>query len=182
MSPSDGKARVHGRVLVSESRSATGGVDLAAIGLIETADVFVRSHPQKIESPLFATTSSSSCTCRVAGTRSYRWNRRCRSLTGLAELIDGWVISEDVGYRKPDARIFSALAKRLGCTLDGWMIGDSVEDDIVGGSAIGLSTALIAPTGSALGEAAGAPTIISASVAEAASTILAGTHHGRTRH
>ena len=37
--------------------------------------------------------------------------------TGLAHLIDGWVVSDEIGYRKPEPQIFSALAKRLGCTL-----------------------------------------------------------------
>ncbi len=60
--------------------------------------------------------------------------------TGLAKLVDGWVISEEVGYRKPDPELFRVLARNLGCALDGWMIGDSLEHDIAGGSAVGLQT------------------------------------------
>lgn len=57
---------------------------------------------------------------------------------GLDALVDGWVISEEVGARKPSPEIFDVLASRLGCPLDGWMVGDSVELDIAGGRAVRL--------------------------------------------
>lgn len=59
---------------------------------------------------------------------------------GLASLVDGWVISDEVGLRKPDPEIFRLLARNLGCALDGWMIGDSLDLDIAGGAAVGLRT------------------------------------------
>ena len=37
--------------------------------------------------------------------------------------------------------IFGALATRLDCALEGWMIGDSLELDVAGGAAVGLRTA-----------------------------------------
>lgn len=99
--------------------------------------------------------------------------------TGLAQLIDGWVVSGEVGYRKPEPQIFCALAKRLGCTLEGWMIGDSAEHDVAGGAAVGLKTALITSsnlTSEQASEQAGIePTITAQSVAEAAAVILSGT-------
>ena len=92
--------------------------------------------------------------------------------TGLANLVDGWVVSEAVGYRKPEAKIFSALAAHLDCTLEGWMIGDSPEHDIAGGAAAGLRTALIISGDPATDDSAIRPTITAASVAEAAAVIL----------
>ncbi len=89
--------------------------------------------------------------------------------TGLAELVDGWVISEAVGYRKPDPRIFSSLAERLGCPLDGWMIGDSLEHDVAGGKAAGLRTMWITGHLGACADGMNA----AASVAEAVRRILA---------
>lgn len=61
--------------------------------------------------------------------------------TGLDALVDGWVVSDAVGARKPAAEIFEALATMLGCALEGWMIGDSLELDVAGGAAVGLKTA-----------------------------------------
>lgn len=63
--------------------------------------------------------------------------------SGLADLVDGWVISDAVGHRKPTPEIFYALAEKLGCPLRGWMIGDSLELDVAGGAAVGLRTAWI---------------------------------------
>ena len=90
--------------------------------------------------------------------------------TGLADLVDGWVISAEVGSRKPEPAIFHALARNLGCPLDGWMIGDSHELDMAGGAAVGLNTAWI----TALPQTAGTDvTMAAASVAEAVHQILA---------
>ena len=59
--------------------------------------------------------------------------------TGLAELVDGWAVSEEVGARKPDRRIFEVAADRCGAALDGgWMVGDSADADMAGGRAAGL--------------------------------------------
>lgn len=92
---------------------------------------------------------------------------------GLADLIDGWVISSEVGIRKPDPMIFELLARKLGCPLDGWMIGDSLEYDVAGGAAAGLSTAWITESAaSAVGSVS--PTITARSVARVAEVIMAG--------
>jgi HAD superfamily hydrolase (TIGR01549 family) len=89
--------------------------------------------------------------------------------TGLDALVDGWVVSNAVGARKPRPEIFEALATRLGCALDGWMIGDSLELDVAGGAAVGLRTAWIDdgsdPTGFR-------PNLVVDSVAAAASHII----------
>lgn len=59
--------------------------------------------------------------------------------TGLDGLVDGWVISEDLGVKKPDARIFAAAAAQVAAKLDGgWMIGDSPRLDVGGAHALGL--------------------------------------------
>jgi putative hydrolase of the HAD superfamily len=59
--------------------------------------------------------------------------------TGLDRLVRGWVISEGVGYKKPDPEIFEAAAATAGASLtDAWMIGDSPHADIAGAHALGL--------------------------------------------
>lgn len=91
---------------------------------------------------------------------------------GLDVLVDGWVISAEVDVRKPERGIFEALASRLDCPLDGWMVGDSVEMDVMGGRAVGLRTALI--TADAREMATSSADLVVSSVAEAAALILAG--------
>ena len=60
-------------------------------------------------------------------------------LTGLDRYLADWVISEEVGVSKPNARIFTIAAERARMRLSGaWMIGDSPEADIGGASELGL--------------------------------------------
>jgi putative hydrolase of the HAD superfamily len=65
--------------------------------------------------------------------------------TGLDRLVAGWAISEGVGARKPDRRIFEVAAATAGIPLSdsGWMVGDSADYDVGGGHAAGLRTAWV---------------------------------------
>lgn len=63
--------------------------------------------------------------------------------TGLDRLVDGWVVSSEVGARKPDPRLLLALAEQLGVALDGWMVGDGLESDVEAGRRAGMRTAWI---------------------------------------
>ena len=59
--------------------------------------------------------------------------------TRLDTLVDGWVISGDLGLQKPDPKAFIAAADHVGASLDGaWMIGDSPRHDIGGAHGLGL--------------------------------------------
>jgi putative hydrolase of the HAD superfamily len=58
--------------------------------------------------------------------------RKIRHL-GLDAQFDGWFISEGVGVKKPDARIFHIAAELTGLTLEGaWMVGDHRTADVLG--------------------------------------------------
>ncbi|MFG2487955.1 HAD family hydrolase [Streptomyces virginiae] len=58
---------------------------------------------------------------------------------GLDRLVQGWVVSERVGFKKPDPKIFHAAADAVGVPLAGaWIIGDSAHADIAGADALGL--------------------------------------------
>ncbi len=57
----------------------------------------------------------------------------------LAHLLDSLTISEEAGYTKPDVRIFQTALDRLGCRSEEVVIiGDSWENDILGGRAAGI--------------------------------------------
>jgi HAD superfamily hydrolase (TIGR01549 family) len=89
---------------------------------------------------------------------------------GLDRLVDDWVISSDVGVRKPDPEIFRAAATRLGMPLDGWMVGDSLEQDVAGAAAVGLRTVWIADEDS--DPKTYRPNAVASTVAKAALRIL----------
>ncbi|WP_020140678.1 HAD family hydrolase [Streptomyces sp. 351MFTsu5.1] len=59
--------------------------------------------------------------------------------TGLDQIVQGWVISEAVGRKKPEPEIFHAAADAVAVPLmGGWVIGDSPHADIAGADALGL--------------------------------------------
>ncbi|MFC4137549.1 MULTISPECIES: HAD family hydrolase [unclassified Microbacterium] len=91
--------------------------------------------------------------------------------TGLSELVDGWVVSSEIGVRKPEPEIFHELARRLDVALDGWMIGDSLDMDVAGGRRVGLRTAWI--TTDSAPSSGPAPTFAAPTVADAVQLILA---------
>ena len=62
------------------------------------------------------------------------------AVTGLDAFLDRVVISEAVGAKKPTAEIFDAATAHVSPGRTGWMVGDHVEADMVGGRAAGLRT------------------------------------------
>ncbi|MFE7278146.1 HAD family hydrolase [Streptomyces sp. NPDC057623] len=65
--------------------------------------------------------------------------------TGLDQLVQGWVVSEAVGRKKPEPEIFRAAAATVGAPLRGaWVIGDSPHADIAGADALGLRSVWVA--------------------------------------
>src|SRR5262249_3666244 len=62
----------------------------------------------------------------------------------LADLVGAVCVSEAEDCCKPDEKIFRRAAEKAGAELDGgWMTGDSLEADIAGGNAVGLTTAWV---------------------------------------
>lgn len=91
---------------------------------------------------------------------------------GLDRLVAGWVVSEAVGFAKPDPRIFRAAARLVGLPLDGaWMLGDDPERDVAGAAASGLRTVWLAH-GRGWPEASFAPSFVAEHAAEAIGYVL----------
>jgi FMN phosphatase YigB (HAD superfamily) len=91
--------------------------------------------------------------------------------TNLLPYFDGVCISGEIGVRKPDIGIFIAAAEQCGVALDGWMVGDSADVDIVGGHGAGLQTIWF-PRGQAWESIGLAPDAIAVTVVEAVEIIL----------
>lgn len=68
----------------------------------------------------------------------------------LDHLIDELVVSEEVGFIKPDPRIFQAALQRVGCSAEEVvMIGDAWKADIVGATQLGIRAVWLNRTGNA---------------------------------
>ncbi|KAF6835980.1 hypothetical protein CMUS01_05575 [Colletotrichum musicola] len=71
---------------------------------------------------------------------------------GVLEHVDGLISSESVGCRKPSSRVFDAALESLGTqrhrTL---MVGDSMENDVLGADEAGLRAVWYRPSSSSRG-------------------------------
>lgn len=68
----------------------------------------------------------------------------CRA--GLAPCFENVLISQEVGCAKPSPEIFAEALARLHCGADeALMVGDDLENDILGAAAVGLGTIWIQP-------------------------------------
>ncbi|MCX4808519.1 HAD family hydrolase [Streptomyces sp. NBC_01214] len=92
--------------------------------------------------------------------------------TGLDQLVQGWVISEAVGRKKPEPEIFHAAAATVGVPLTGaWVIGDSPHADIAGANALGLRSIWVA-NGQAWAQDSYQPTHVAEDVATAIDYVI----------
>ncbi|MBO3738818.1 HAD family hydrolase [Actinoplanes flavus] len=91
-----------------------------------------------------ATARATGWTCViVTNGRTAQQTAKIRN-TGLDRLVDGWVVSEAAGHKKPAPQIFHAAAAVAGLPLrDAWVIGDSPHADIAGAAACGLPSVWI---------------------------------------
>lgn len=72
-------------------------------------------------------------------------HERLKALDGC---IDGAFISDEIGYNKPDPRLFDYVINMLGVDKSRALVfGDSVNSDIRGGNDSGLDTCLYDPRG-----------------------------------
>ncbi|GAC1362623.1 MAG: hypothetical protein NVSMB32_03200 [Actinomycetota bacterium] len=62
---------------------------------------------------------------------------------GVGQYLGAMAFSSEVGWRKPDRRIFAYALERLGATAqEAVMVGDRLRDDISGARAAGMATVL----------------------------------------
>jgi epoxide hydrolase-like predicted phosphatase len=60
----------------------------------------------------------------------------------LEELFDAWVISGEVGLRKPDPAIYELAAERLGLAPEACVFVDDLPGNLKPAGALGMATVL----------------------------------------
>lgn len=69
---------------------------------------------------------------------------------GLGDFISFVMVSADYAVRKPNRLLFETAAARIGAEPeDVWFIGDSLEADVVGATATGMTSVWLRPPGAA---------------------------------
>jgi putative hydrolase of the HAD superfamily len=132
------------------------------------------SHPVCDEATLAALRrlKSENVLMGIATNGSINQEEKIRN-AGLDKIVNGWCISEAVGSKKPDARIFELLAQACGTDLsDCWVVGDGPESDIRGAFAIDAKSIWIS-RGTTWKQSNFAPTFATESVAQAVDIICA---------
>jgi YjjG family noncanonical pyrimidine nucleotidase len=68
--------------------------------------------------------------------------------SSIGSFFEAWIISEEVGFAKPDPRIFDVVFEKIGNPPfeEVLMIGDSLSSDITGGINYGIDTCWYNPT------------------------------------
>jgi putative hydrolase of the HAD superfamily len=94
---------------------------------------------------------------------------------GLGDRFDFVVFSQDVGFQKPDARIFLEACDRAGCAPHQLVhVGDSVESDVAGANGVGAVSVWLNRDGS-VNDSRIVPDYEIQSLAELAGLVRAGT-------
>lgn len=70
------------------------------------------------------------------------WSRRLRRTLGVEGLIDPWVVSGEVGARKPDPAIFERFLADTGCEPGECMFVDDTPENLDGARRLGFRTQL----------------------------------------
>jgi epoxide hydrolase-like predicted phosphatase len=84
---------------------------------------------------------------RGAGARTALLSNSWGDATGydrplLEELFDAWVISSEVGLRKPDPAIYELAAERLGLPAEACVFVDDLPGNLKPARALGMATVL----------------------------------------
>jgi putative hydrolase of the HAD superfamily len=77
---------------------------------------------------------------------------------GVRGLFAAIVVSDEIGWRKPRADIFTETLRRVGVVAEATLfVGDRVDIDVIGAQGVGMHAAWINPDAAPLPEGVGAP-------------------------
>ena len=151
----------------SVSRQAYVGWTTAVLRELSTVGLRVNSNlarcvvpalEQLHQAPMVALRSAGSCLKQlkaagftIAVCSNWGWDLATDIAgTGLLEYVDYPVSSAQVGWRKPDPRIYRSVLSLAGCAAkDAVFVGDSLRTDGLGPRSAGIRSVLLAPATSA---------------------------------
>lgn len=86
----------------------------------------------------------------VITNNSITWSTILRKRFDLDKRVDTWVVSGEIGSRKPDAAFFEAIRRMTGVEFSDALIIDDQIDDLDMARSLGMSTAMFVPHGAQL--------------------------------
>lgn len=86
----------------------------------------------------------------VITNNSITWSKILRKRFDLESRVDTWVVSGEIGSRKPDAAFFEAIRRMTGVEFSDALLIDDQIDDLDMARSLGMSTAMFVPQGAQL--------------------------------
>lgn len=86
----------------------------------------------------------------VITNNSITWSKILRKRFDLESRVDTWVVSGEIGSRKPDAAFFEAIRRMTGVEFSDALLIDDQVDDLDMARSLGMSTAMFVPRGAQL--------------------------------
>ena len=74
-----------------------------------------------------------------------RWSKKLRSNFGIEKSLAAAVISGDVGFRKPDRKIYDILVDYCDCEIDDLLFLDDRKKNVIAARDMGIETVLFKP-------------------------------------
>jgi putative hydrolase of the HAD superfamily len=127
----------------------------AAIGdkYSERRDAGMQPLPEAIETVRWL--RASGCRLALLTNGAGLAQRRKIDRFGLADLFDATLVEGEIGFGKPDERIYRLALERLRVrAADGWMVGDNLEWDVAAPQKLGVFSIWIDRKGTGLSRAA----------------------------
>lgn len=102
-------------------------------------DEYARPHDGAVET--IAALAETDLHLGVISDVDHDEGRRLLDNFGVLSQFDAFTSSEEVGYKKPDSRIFATALEKAGVDSgDGLMIGDRYRNDMEGANDVGMTT------------------------------------------
>ncbi len=128
------------------TRASLGEIDAAtfwhAVGLSPRVEDEYLSHHCVTEGLLTFLDNRPACVSSVwcLSNDVGQWSRKLRSLHGLESRFDGFVISGDVGVRKPQREIYDRLLESVGCPANTILFVDDRPKNLDAAQSLGFRT------------------------------------------
>jgi putative hydrolase of the HAD superfamily len=132
----------HFDVLIGESREKARIVAAGVVAYHNTKIAHLKPYPDTVSTLLKLKNSGYKIGVITDGLAIKQWEKLIR--LGLQHFFDAVVVSQEVGFEKPDVRVYEAAYKKLGVEPGECLyVGDRLDTDITGANRAGMQSVRI---------------------------------------
>lgn len=132
----------HFDVLIGESQEKARIVAAGVVAYHNTKIAHLKPYPDTVSTLLKLKNSGYKIGIITDGLAIKQWEKLIR--LGLQHFFDAVVVSQEVGFEKPDMRIYEAACEKLGMDANECMyVGDRLDTDVTGANRAGMQSVRI---------------------------------------